>query len=131
ASRAALTEIDRMRLEFATTPGVLEPLSELYESSIREAENAMLEVHDKTGRLREEETRAARRHLLVTEKSAVLEAFQQGLLGQEAFDMIVSDLDAQIIALDEASAGGPAEPGSGRETVRIRLRREGRDGSEA
>ena len=130
-SRAALTEIDRMKLEFATAPGVLEPLRELYESSIREAEDAMLAVHDRTGRLKEEETRAARRHLLVTEKSAILEASQQGLLGQEAFDKIASDLDAQIISLDEASAGGSDEPGSGRETLRIRLRREGRDGSEA
>lgn len=131
ASRAAVTEIDRMRREFATAPGVLEPLRDLYEASIREAESAMMDVHDRTGRLREEETRAARRHLLVTEKSAVLEAFQQGLLGQEAFEKITWDLDAQIVALDETSADGAAEPGSGRETVRIRLRREGRDSSEA
>ena len=89
SARAALAEIDRMRREFATSPDVLEPLRELYESSIREAEDAMRTVHDHTGRLLAEESRAARRHLLLTEKSSILEAFQQGLLGQEAFEKIV------------------------------------------
>jgi len=112
AARSALAEIDRMRREFATSPDVLEPLRELYESSIREAEDAMRTLHDPTGRLLAEESRAARRHLLLTEKSALLEAFQQGLLGHEAFEKIVSEIDAQIVRLDEAPAGGPARSGA-------------------
>jgi hypothetical protein len=110
ASRAALAEIDRMRREFATSPDVLEPLRELYESSILEAEDAMRALHE-TGGLRAEESRAARRHLLLTEKSSVMEALQQGLLGQVAFERIVSDIDAQLVKLDEAPAGNGAARG--------------------
>lgn len=108
SARAALAEIDRMRREFATSPDVLEPLRELYESSIREAEDAMRALHGHTGSLLAEESRTARRHLLLTEKSSVLEAFQQGLLGQEAFEKIVSEIDAQIVKLDEAPSGEPS-----------------------
>ncbi len=108
ASRAALAEIDRMRREFAASPDVLEPLRDHYESTIREAEEEMRSLHEKTGDLRAEESGAARRHLLLTEKSSVLEAFQQGLLEQEAFEEIVSEIDTQIVELDESPAGAPA-----------------------
>jgi CPA1 family monovalent cation:H+ antiporter len=104
SARAALSEIDRMRQEVAAAPDVLESAREGYESRVRDAEGAMRRLHDGTGRLHAEENREVRRRLLMAEKTALLEAGQKGILGEEAFAKTAADVDARLIQLDESPA---------------------------
>ncbi len=113
AARAALAEIDRMPREIATAPDVLEPLRDRYEATVHDAEGVMRRLHGETSELQAEENRAARRHLLLTEKSSLIAAVQRGLLGREAFGRLVADIDGQLVKLDETPAGETPENGPG------------------
>ena len=108
AARGALAEIDRIGREFGTAPQLLGPIREQYEAAAREAEESIRDLHAETSSLREEESRAARRHLLLTEKSSLLSATHQGLLGQEAFERVAADIDSRLLQIEEAPTGGSA-----------------------
>jgi CPA1 family monovalent cation:H+ antiporter len=101
AARAALSEIDRMRKDLAIRPSVLDTLRERYDSNIREAEGAVRRIDSETQSLRVDETREVRRHLLATERSALIQAVQEGVLGEEAFQSLAAEVDARIVRLDE------------------------------
>jgi CPA1 family monovalent cation:H+ antiporter len=117
AARAALSEIDRMRRDLAIRPSVLDSLRERYESSIREAEGAVRRIDRETQSLRVDETREVRRHLLATERSALIQAVQEGVLGEEAFQSLAADVDARIVQLDEGDDEEPAAQPAGGETA--------------
>jgi hypothetical protein len=42
----------------------------------------------------------ARRHLLLTEKSHVIDAFRQGLLDQTVYEKLLADIDARLLRLE-------------------------------
>jgi CPA1 family monovalent cation:H+ antiporter len=102
AARAALSEIDRLRWDVATTPGALDAMRQRYQASLRGAEIALGKLHDEANPLGAEENRATLRHLMLTEKSSLLEAAREGLLGREALDKVVAEIDARLVQLDEA-----------------------------
>jgi len=108
AARASLSEIDRMRRDLAIRPSVLESLRERYDSIIREAEGAVRRIDGETQSLRVDEAREVRRHLLATEKSALHQAVQGGMLGEEAFQRLAADVDARIVQLDDGTDEEPA-----------------------
>ena len=117
AARAALSEIDRMRRDLAIRPSVLDSLRERYDSSIREAEGAVRKIDRETQSLRVDETREVRRHLLATERSALIQAAQEGVLGQEAFQWLAADVDARIVRVEEGADDEPAAEGTDGESV--------------
>jgi hypothetical protein len=47
-----------------------------------------------------QESRWARRHLLLTEKSHVIDAFRQGLLDQTVYEKLLADIDARLLRLE-------------------------------
>ena len=108
AARASLSEIDRMRRDLAIRPSVLESLRERYDSIIREAEGAVRRIDGETQSLRVDEAREVRRHLLATERSALYQAVQEGVLGEEAFQRLAADVDARIVQLDDGTDEEPA-----------------------
>jgi CPA1 family monovalent cation:H+ antiporter len=118
ATRAALAELDRMDRQVAAPPEVLDQVRKDYEGRTATAREALAELNLEEGSFRREEDHAARRHLLLVEKDRVLEAHQQGLVGEEAFVRLVADIDARLVELEEAGASGPeaaeeSPPGSG------------------
>jgi hypothetical protein len=47
-----------------------------------------------------QESRWARRHLLLTEKNHVIDAFRQGLLDQPVYEKLLADIDARLLRLE-------------------------------
>jgi len=68
---------------------------------VREAEDRIRGLHLRAGELLEEERQAARRHALVVEKDAILEAYNKGLLGHEALEKLLEDVNARLFKLDD------------------------------
>ncbi len=111
AARAAIAAIARMEEDFAASPQVLGPLREDYEQRVRDAEGEVRNLHGETEEIRAEEGRAMKRRLLLTEKSSLIDAAQEGLIGQEAFERVAGDIDARLLEVDEVATGGDDAPG--------------------
>ncbi len=59
--------------------------------------------------LREEELRRARRHLLLVEKTRIIEAFRRGALTREAQDRVLADIDARLFELESGDSDSQEE----------------------
>jgi len=99
AIRSAQRALARIAEEQLAHPEVLAALQGEYEARSREAEAAVEELHLERGELRLEETRGLRRQLLLAEKEHLIEAVHRGLLGQPAFERLMSELDAKLLKL--------------------------------
>jgi hypothetical protein len=64
-----------------------------------------------------DEAREVRRHLLATERSALIQAAQEGVLGEEAFQSLAADVDARIVRLEEGADEEPATENDDGETA--------------
>jgi monovalent cation:H+ antiporter, CPA1 family len=100
AARTALTLLDRLAREGVVSPHVSSALREGYQHKVDSAEAAVKELGMESKELEDEETVLARRQLLVAEKDAVLDAYKKGLLGAEAYEQLVGDVDAELLRLE-------------------------------
>ena len=110
AARAALAEVDRMDNEYAAPRDVLRQLRDEYQNRIRSSEQALDRLREAAGTAPVEESRSVRRHLLVTEKSSLLEAARGGLISPEAFEKVSGEIDGALVALEEKISEEPATP---------------------
>ncbi len=74
-----------------------------YEGAMADAEMRMKDLHLQAEDLREEEERATRRQLLLSEKDALLGALRNGYLSQDIGDQLLEDVDARLIQLESES----------------------------
>ncbi|MFO0611899.1 MAG: cation:proton antiporter [Polyangiaceae bacterium] len=70
------------------------------EREVAAAEAAVRDLHLDNEELRAEERQAAERQLLIVQKSALLDAHQTGVVSEEAFASLRSEIDAAIDAVD-------------------------------
>jgi CPA1 family monovalent cation:H+ antiporter len=105
AAQAALDALGRLERRGAAHRDVVGALRGEYQARLAEAERAVDALHLEAAELREAEAEAARRGLLAAEKDALLDARRQGLVGDEAFERLLADVDARLVELEE---GGPA-----------------------
>jgi Na+:H+ antiporter len=112
ATQTVLTELDAMSRAGALERPVVESLRRDYEARLAEAEAGLGDLHAERAELQQDELRLARRRLLMTEREQALEAFHEGLLGREAYDRLVGDVDQRLLAL-ESGEDEPEEPASG------------------
>ncbi|MEO8215958.1 MAG: cation:proton antiporter [Acidobacteriota bacterium] len=101
AIRSAMKEIDRMSHEFAVPPGILETLRYEYQQRQQEAEEKIQRMHVEKEAIREEELEAARRHLLLSEKHALIEDLRTGYIGQDAYEELLREVDSRLLHLEE------------------------------
>ena len=101
AKSAALVSLDELVKSGIVQAEVAAELREEYAQAAAEAEQRIKNLHLQAAELRAEERVAARRHLLIVEKDAVLSAYRQGHLSQEALDALLSDLDARLRAEED------------------------------
>jgi CPA1 family monovalent cation:H+ antiporter len=95
SGQADLDTLDTLRLEYQAR-----------QRTLREQVDRLRADHDDLPR---EDLRRARRHLLMLEKTRALDASRQGLLGSEAYERLVEEIDGRLLAMDhpdaEASGG--------------------------
>lgn len=74
-----------------------------YANAAAEAEQRLQDLHLQAGELQAEEEHAARRHLILVEKDAILTAGHQGQLSQEVLEELLADVDARLHELESDS----------------------------
>ena len=104
AASAALKEVEQMVKDGAAHIDLLDKLKEEYKNKLEKAEKIIRDLHIETNQLREDELRTARRHLILVEKDAVMQAFHNGFIGQEALDKILSEINQKLLAIEESEA---------------------------
>jgi CPA1 family monovalent cation:H+ antiporter len=102
AANAALVELDHMsHIHFANAE-VLSTLRQEYADRVYNAKNKLDELHLEKKQLSYEETRWARRHLILVEKDEVNDAFYKGIISQEIREKLLADIDARLLELESA-----------------------------
>jgi len=101
ALKASLAALDAYRDRGGAHPDVTEPLradyTERLDASLARVRD--LRLADET--LREEEERGLRRRLLLVERDSVSRAMREGVVGTEAAESLLRDIDARILAATE------------------------------
>ena len=100
ATSAALAELNEMEHVRFENREVLSQLRSEYEEIARSIRDRIEALHLERELIETEELKWARRHLLLTEKRRVIEAFHQGLLGQEIYERLLADIDARLLRLE-------------------------------
>ncbi len=109
AANAGMAEIERMARQRLAHPEVLDRLREEYQAQLNAASQRLDELHVERRGLREEELRRARRHLLLVEKTRIIEAFRRGALGREAQDRVLADIDARLFEVESGEVDSQDE----------------------
>jgi monovalent cation:H+ antiporter, CPA1 family len=110
AARAVLAELDRWVREGSVRPDIAADLRAEYESTIERAEEEIRGLHMRAADLLEDEQQAARRHALLIEKDTIMEASRKGLMGQEALEALLGDVDARLFRLEAGEHPTKEEP---------------------
>ena len=100
AASAALEELERMSYVRFTRDDVRAKLKLEYKERI-EAEQSQIggSALDHAA-IAAQESRWARRHLLLTEKNHVIDSLRQGVLEQAIYDKLLADIDARLLRLE-------------------------------
>lgn len=107
AARAVLAEVDRWTKDGSVRDEVAADLRADYERQIAEAEEGIRGLHLVAADLLEDERHAARRQALQVEKDAILEVSRKGLVGPEALERLLEDVDARLFRLEAGEHGDP------------------------
>jgi CPA1 family monovalent cation:H+ antiporter len=109
AANSALNEIERMTHGRFANPDVLAALHREYEGTIERAQSDIRSMNLDPEQFQEEETHWVRRHLLLVERNQVVDAFHQGVLGQDVYDKLLADIDARLLELESRHPDGSEE----------------------
>lgn len=109
AIHAALGALEAMRRAREIPVDVLEPLERDYLQKAQAVEQELTTLKQQSTRFHEEEQQEAIRRVLIVEKDALLNAYQQGTLNKEVFEHLTAELDERIAKAKDAEAHVPQE----------------------
>jgi len=104
-ANATLEDLDHMAQAHFTDPELLGALRDEYQGRIESMRSEMRAVHGSEDSVREEELRRSRRRLLLAEKQHLIEAFHEGTIDPENYQILQSEIDERIVRLDETTPG--------------------------
>lgn len=99
---AAVGEIDRMTRVGGLSSAMAAELRQVYSGEIEAADASLGELRLRDEELSQAQERTVKRHLLQLQKSVVRQRHVDGTISDEPMRRILSDLDDQIHALDDA-----------------------------
>jgi CPA1 family monovalent cation:H+ antiporter len=100
----ALSEIEGMRHGHFVEPRALDAVKEEYQRRVSEAEAQLEKVELDRGLLLREETAEVRRRVLLFERNHLMEARQHGMMGDEAYNRLLADVDARLLECDSGES---------------------------
>jgi len=109
AAYAALEELNRMSHIHFSRDDMRAQLKHEYEKRIEEEQGRIGTLELDRVAIAAQESQWARRHLLLTEKNHVIDSFRQGVLGQEIYEQLLSDIDARLLRLESGEEQPAAE----------------------
>lgn len=132
AASAALEELGRMSYIHFSRDDMRAQLKDEYEKRIEEEQSRMGALELDRAAIAEQESQWIRRHLLLTEKSHVVDSFRQGMLGQEIHEQLLADIDARLLRLESGEGAQAAEePVSASSSIKSDERSRANAGDEA
>ncbi len=102
--QTALAELDAIVRSGQGDQAGLETLRADYQARLAEVQTRLEGLHLESGELRKEDLRRVQRHLLMVEKAGALESVRQGLLGREAYEHLLAEVNDRLVKLDESSS---------------------------
>jgi CPA1 family monovalent cation:H+ antiporter len=132
AASAALEELGRMSHIHFSRDDMRAQLKDEYEKRIEEEQSRMGTLELDRAAIAEQESQWVRRHLLLTEKTHVVDSFRQGMLGQEIYEQLLADIDARLLRLESGEeAHATEEPVSASSSIKSDERSRANAGDEA
>lgn len=132
AASAALEELGRMSYIHFSRDDMRAQLKDEYEKRIEEEQSRMGALELDRAAIAEQESQWVRRHLLLTEKTHVVDSFRQGMLGQEIYEQLLADIDARLLRLESGEGAQAAEePVSASSSIKSDERSRANAGDEA
>jgi len=104
AVQAALKELDQLQNGGEVDRAGLDTLKSEYQTRLKAVQAELNDLRSRHTGLDEADLRRTRRHLLMVEKAEAIEASHQGLLGREAYDQLLADIDGRLLHLDDPGA---------------------------
>jgi len=107
----AVAEIGRLKRGHFVEPRALDAVEAEYQARASQADVELEAVKLDRKRLMHEETAEVRRRLLLFERNELMEARQRGMVGDEAYNRLLADIDARLLEYDSdasADSGRPA-----------------------
>ena len=102
-TQAALHALDRFEREKHACDRVIMALRERYRQELEAAQAGMRDHHLEQRQLEEEERHSVERQLLAVEKEQLLDSLREGLIGRNAFESLMGELDARLLSLEAAA----------------------------
>jgi Na+:H+ antiporter len=109
AAAAALAELDQLSRMHVAPPEILAEVRAEYTGAVKSAEQELRKLTAGERELGEREAQRIRRHLLLTERDRVMQAFNAGTIGRPSQESLLADIDARLLSLEEGGRGSPAE----------------------
>lgn len=100
ATDAALEEIEQLARRRAAPPAVLDVLRDQYRETADEVRNELRQLNVDSEQVRGAELLRVRHQLLLVEKKALIDAYQQGRIGRPAYERQTADVDARLLRLE-------------------------------
>ncbi|WP_394836425.1 sodium:proton antiporter [Pendulispora rubella] len=101
AAKAALETLESMKVQGAVHADVENDIRSDYERMAHDAEARIQSLYMDAAELRNQALIATKRHLLMIEKDAILDAVKRGLLGNEAAEELLHDIDARLFGIED------------------------------
>ena len=100
AKSAALSALQQLLKDGAVHADAVVQVQDEYTRAIAACEQRIQDMHLKAEELHTEEQLAARRHMLLVEKDAILAAFHKGYLSPEVHEELLADVNERLFQLD-------------------------------
>lgn len=100
AKSAALSALQQLLKDGAVHADAVVQVQDEYTRAIAACEQRIQDMHLKAEELHTEEQLAARRHMLLVEKGAILAAFHKGYLSPEVHEELLADVNERLLQLD-------------------------------
>lgn len=105
AVKAVMRSLDSLSREGGVEATLLAGVRGEYRRRLEAAEERMAQEHDRAAEIRREEEHGLRRQALLVEKEAIISAFRRGVIGDDAFDILLEDADARLFRLENTGDG--------------------------
>lgn len=100
AANAALAELDNMPQGFFADKKTQAALRTEYESIREKQLQRIKDLQLDPQQLHTEKLQWGHRHLLLKEKNYAIDAFHQGVLGQDVYEKLLTDIDARLLQIE-------------------------------
>jgi CPA1 family monovalent cation:H+ antiporter len=117
SSREALRALDGLIARGVLAAPAAETLRAEYQTQVDVAEARVRDLHLASAEIADEERHAARRHLLQVEKQTLRADLQAGLIGGEAYEELIREVDARLFRLEVERDEPAARPRDAQHSV--------------